>query len=182
MAATSEAMEMVELFQLQNAEGPCLDCYRSGEPVEVEDMAGAVGRWPRFAPVAAEAGFRSAHAFPLRLRGRVLGALNLFRTVPGRFELSDVAVAQALADVATIGIMQHRATHDAQALSEQLHLALNSRVLIEQAKGVIAEQAGLDMDQAFARLRGYARRHRRLLGEVAQDVIDKRIAAGSLVS
>jgi GAF domain-containing protein len=182
MAATSEAMEMVELFQIQNAEGPCLDCYRSGEPVEVEDLAGPGGRWPLFAPVAGDAGFRSAHAFPLRLRGRVLGALNLFRTVPGRFEPSDVAVAQALADVATIAIIQHRAAHDAQALAEQLHLALNSRVLIEQAKGVIAEGAGLDMDQAFARLRGYARRHQRLLGEVAQDVIDRRIAASSLVS
>ena len=182
MAATSEAMEMVELFQLQNAEGPCHDCYRSGDPVEVEDLAGAGGRWPLFAPVAAEAGFRSAHAFPLRLRGQVLGALNLFRTVPGRFEPSDVAFAQALADVATIAIIQHRAAHDAQALADQLQLALNSRIVIEQAKGVIAEQGGLDMDQAFALLRGYARRHRRLLGEVAEEVIDRRIAAGSLIS
>jgi len=182
MAATSEAMEVVELFQLQNAEGPCHDCYRSGEPVEVEDLAGAGAHWPLFAPVAADAGFRSAHAFPLRLRGQVLGALNLFRTVPGRFEPADVAFAQALADVATIAIIQHRAAHDAQALSEQLQLALNSRIVIEQAKGVIAEQAGLDMDQAFARLRAHARRHQRLLGEVAQEVIDRRIDAGSLGS
>jgi GAF domain-containing protein len=182
MAATSEAMEMVELFQIQNAEGPCLDCYQRGEPVEVEDLAGSAGRWPVFVPVATDAGFRSAHAFPLRLRGRVLGALNLFRTVPGRFAPPDVAAAQALADVATIAIIQHRAAHDAQALSEQLHLALNSRILIEQAKGVIAEQAGVGMDEAFARLRAYARRHRRLLGEVAQEVIDKRLPARSLVS
>jgi GAF domain-containing protein len=182
MAATSEAMETVEVFQLQNAEGPCLDCYRSAEPVEVEDLARAGERWPLFAPVAREAGFRSAHAFPLRLRGRVLGALNLFRAAPGRFEPSDVVFAQALADVATIAIIQHRAAHDAQTLSEQLHLALNSRILIEQAKGVIAEQSGLDMDQAFAHLRRYARRHQRLLGEVAQDVIDKRIGARGLGS
>jgi AmiR/NasT family two-component response regulator len=111
----------------------------------------------------------------------VLGALNLFRTVPGRFAPADVAAAQALADVATIAIIQHRAAHDAQELADQLHLALNSRILIEQAKGVIAEQAGIEMDEAFARLRGYARRHRKLLGEVAQQVVDKRLPARSLV-
>jgi GAF domain-containing protein len=182
MAATSEAMEMVELFQLQNAEGPCLDCYQRGEPVEVEDLAAAGGRWPLFAPVATAAGFRSAHAFPLRLRGRVLGALNLFRSMPGHLAPGDVAAAQALADVATIAILQHRAAHDAQALADQLYLALNSRILIEQAKGVIAEQAGIEMDEAFARLRGYARRHQRLLGEVAQDVIDRRIPGLNLIS
>jgi GAF domain-containing protein len=182
MAATSEAMEMVELFQIQNAEGPCLDCHRSGEPVEVEDLSSAAGRWPLFVPVATAAGFRSAHAFPLRLRGRVLGALNLFRTSPGRFAPLDVAAAQALADVATIAILQHRAADDAQALTDQLHLALDSRIVIEQAKGVIAEQGGLDMDESFARLRGYARRHQRLLGEVAQQVIDRQLHAGSLLS
>jgi GAF domain-containing protein len=180
MAATSEAMEIVELFQIQNAEGPCLDCFRGGEPVQVEDMAGAAGRWPRFAPVAADAGFQSAHAFPLRLRGRVLGALNLFRSVSGRLEPPDVAAAQALADVATIAILQHRATRDARTLSDQLHLALNSRIVIEQAKGVVAEQRGVAMHEAFARLRGYARRHHRLLGEVAQDVVERRIAGASL--
>jgi GAF domain-containing protein len=182
MAATSEAMEIVELFQVQNSEGPCLECYRHGEPVQVDDMAGAAVRWPLFAPVATDAGFRSAHAFPLRLRGRVLGALNLFRGVPGRLAPNDVAAAQALADVATIAIIQHRAARDAQALSEQLHLALNSRIVIEQAKGVIAEQVGVDMEEAFVRLRRHARRHRRLLGEVAQDVIDRRIAGASLTS
>jgi GAF domain-containing protein len=182
MAATSEAMEMVELFQIQNAEGPCLDCHRSGEPVEVEDLSSAAGRWPLFVPVATAAGFRSAHAFPLRLRGRVLGALNLFRTSPGRFAPLDVTAAQALADVATIAILQHRAADDAQALTDQLHLALDSRIVIEQAKGVIAEQGGLNMDESFARLRGYARRHQRLLGEVAQQVIDRQLHAGSLLS
>jgi GAF domain-containing protein len=182
MAATSEAMEIVELFQLQNDQGPCLDCYQRGEPVQVEDLAAAGGQWPRFVAVATDAGFRSAHAFPLRLRGRVLGALNLFRSVPGHLAPGEVAAAQALADVATIAIIQHRAAHDAQDLADQLHLALNSRILIEQAKGVIAEHAGVGMDEAFARLRGYARRHRRLLGEVAREVIDREIPAGNLVA
>ncbi|MDX6556322.1 MAG: hypothetical protein QOD86_2517 [Miltoncostaeaceae bacterium] len=181
MAATNEAMEIVELFQVQNAEGPCLECYLSGEPVQVEDMAGAAERWPLFVPVATAAGFRSAHALPLRLRGRVLGALNLFRTAPGHLAPPEIAAAQALADVATIAIVQHRAARDAQALAEQLHLALDSRIVIEQAKGVIAEQVGLGMDEAFARLRGYARRHRRLLSEVAHDVVERRLRAAQLL-
>ena len=181
MAATSEAMEIVELFQLQNAEGPCLDCYHRGEPVQVEDMAGAAERWPRFVPVATDAGFRSAHALPLRLRGQVLGALNLFRTTPGHLAPPEVAAAQALADVATIAIVQHRAAHDAQELAEQLQLALDSRIVIEQAKGVIAEQAGIRMDEAFAHLRGYTRRHRRRLAEVALDVVERRIRAAELI-
>jgi GAF domain-containing protein len=181
MAATSEAMEIVELFQLQNAEGPCLACYHSGAPVQVADMAGAAKRWPLFVPVATGHGFRSAHALPLRLRGQVLGALNLFRTSPGRLAPPEVAAAQALADVATIAIVQHRAADDAQELAEQLQLALHSRIVIEQAKGVVAEQAGLGMDDAFARLRGYARRHRRLLGQVAHDVVERRIRAAELL-
>ena len=181
MAATSEAIQLVELFQIQNAEGPCVDCHRRGEPVEVDDIAASAARWPRFVPVALNAGFRSSHAFPLRLRGRVLGALNLFRLAPGRLHPADVAATQALADVATIAIIQHRAARDAQVLSGQLQLALNSRIVIEQAKGVVAEQAGVGMDEAFARMRGYARRHQRLLGDVAQEVIDRRIAAAELV-
>jgi GAF domain-containing protein len=181
MAATNEAMEIVELFQVQNAEGPCLECYLSGEPVQVEDMAGGAERWPLFVPVATAAGFRSAHALPLRLRGRVLGALNLFRTTPGHLAPPEIAAAQALADVATIAIVQHRAARDAQALAEQLHLALDSRIVIEQAKGVIAEQVGIGMDAAFAHLRGYARRHRRLLSEVAHDVVERRLRAAQLL-
>lgn len=181
MSATSEAMELVEVFQLQNAEGPCLDCFRTGEAVQVDELAAAGQRWPRLVPIATGAGFRSAHAFPLRLRGRVLGALNLFRLAPGRLEPSAVVAAQALADVATIAIVQHRAALDAQTLADQLHLALNSRIAIEQAKGVVAESAGVGVDEAFGRLRGYARSHRRQLSEVAAEVIAGRIAVADLV-
>jgi GAF domain-containing protein len=175
MAATSEAMELIEVFQLQNAEGPCFDCFRAGEAIEVADLAGAADRWPRLVPIVTGAGFRSAHAFPLRLRGRVLGALNLFRVSPGRLEPADVVAAQALADVATIAILQHRAAVDAQSLSEQLHFALNSRIAIEQAKGIVSQTSGVGMDEAFTWLRAYARSRRRQLSEVAQDVIDARI-------
>lgn len=176
ISATSEVAEMVELFQIQADEGPCLDCFRTGESVQVGDLHGARERWPSFVPIATDAGYRSAHAFPLRLRGSVLGALNLFRLETGHMESAAVAAAQALADIATIAILQHRAAVDAQGLVEQLNLALNSRIAIEQAKGVIAEQGGVDMELAFTRLRAHARRTQRLLSDVAQDVVEGRLS------
>ncbi len=174
MAATSEAMELVELFQVQNAEGPCFDCYASGEPVGADDLEADAGRWPKFAPIATDAGFRSAHAFPMRLRGDLLGALNLFRTAPGALEPADALAAQALTDVATIAIVQQRAVHDAQIVARQLSHALNSRVAIEQAKGVIAERSGVGMEEAFTRLRAYARRNQLPLSAVARDLVEGR--------
>jgi GAF domain-containing protein len=181
MAATSEATELVELFQIQNDEGPCLACFRAGAPVLVPDLATEGDRWPLFVPVATGAGFRAAHALPLRLRGNVLGALNLFRAEPGRLARSDVTTAQALADVATIAILQHQAAREAQALTEQLRAALDSRIAIEQAKGVIAERARVDMAEAFARLRGYARANQRLLSDVAQEVVDGTLPSTALM-
>ncbi len=181
VASSSEAMRVVELFELQSQEGPCLDCYRSGEPVLNQDL-GTVDRWSNFTPVALEAGFRSVHALPMRLRGAIIGALNLFRTDEGPLDANDVLAAQALADVATIAILQHRAALEAQVVNEQLNHALNSRVLIEQAKGVLAERAGLDMEHAFARLRSYARNNNRQLVDVAQDVIDGTLSAEAIDS
>jgi len=177
MAATNEASEFIEVFQVQIAEGPCLDCFHTSEAIQVDDLESAADRWPRWVPVATGVGFRSAYAFPLRLRGRVLGALNLFRLEPSRLQPSSVAAAQALADVATIAILQHRAAIDAQLLAEQLQLALNSRIAIEQAKGVLAQSLDIDIDEAFIRLRRYSRNHQRQLSAVAQDVIDRRLAA-----
>jgi GAF domain-containing protein len=182
MASSSEAMRLVELFELQSDEGPCLDCYRTGEPVVNQRLAAVDTRWPRFAPVALEAGFQSVHALPMRLRGVIIGALNLFRADEGAMEDADVAAAQAFADVATIAILQHRAVLEAQVLNEQLNHALNSRIVIEQAKGVLAERAGLDMEQSFARLRNYARQHNLRLVNVAQDVIDGTLTTGALDS
>jgi transcriptional regulator with GAF, ATPase, and Fis domain len=171
MASTSEAMELVELFQVQNDQGPCFDCYRSGEPVIAEDLAGAADRWPRFAPFAINAGFSAAHALPMRLRRQVIGALNLFRTEPGTLDHADVYAGQALADLATIAILQAREVHDTHAVVDQLQHALQSRIIIEQAKGVLAERAGIGMEVAFSRLRAYARAHQLKLARVAEDVI-----------
>jgi GAF domain-containing protein len=175
MASSSEEMRLVELFELQSLEGPCPDCYRSGEPSLNPSLATENGRWPRFTPVALAAGFRSVHALPMRLRGLTIGALNLFRTAEGLLDEADVVVAQALADVATIAVLQHRAAVAGHVVVEQLNHALNSRVLIEQAKGVIAERARVDMDQAFSWLRQHARTHHLLLAEVAQSVIDGKV-------
>jgi GAF domain-containing protein len=180
MAATSDQTELVELFQIQDDEGPCLECYRTGAPVQVPDIEAAADRWGRFATVALGAGFRGTHAVPLRLRARTLGALNLFRVEPGGLTQADATAAQALADVATIALLQHRAAREAQAVAEQLRGALDSRIAIEQAKGVIAERAGVGMAEAFDRLRSYARANQRLLADVAQDVVDGTLSTGSI--
>ena len=182
MAATSEALELVELFQIQNDEGPCLDCYRTGATVVAPNLREAAARWPRFAPVALDAGFHSVHALPLRLRTDVLGALGLFGAPAGEPDTEADEVAQALADVATIALIQHRAIDDTQLLAEQLQEALNSRVTIEQAKGVIAERAGIGMEEAFRLLRRYARSRQRLLADVAQEVAEGRLPASALMA
>src|SRR5688572_33027517 len=153
MASSSEAMRILELFEIQAQEGPCLDCHRTGLPVVNQDLAAVNGRWPQFATEAIAAGFQSVHALPMRLRGSVIGALNLFRAGQGEMGPADVEVAQAFADVATIAILQHRAALEAQIVNEQLTYALNSRIVIEQAKGMVAERLHLDMEQAFTRLR-----------------------------
>lgn len=171
MAASDEATRLLELFQVQHHEGPCLDAFLSRTPVVNADLAQAADRWPTFAPRAASSGFRSVHALPLRLREQVIGALNLFGTGTGTLAPADVQVVQALADVATIGILQERAIHRAEVLTEQLQGALNSRIVIEQAKGALARTHGISVDSAFERLRAYARQNNRKLGDVAQAVI-----------
>ena len=179
-ASSSEAMRVVELFELQSQEGPCMDCYHAGEPVVNQDLAVVNGRWPNFAPVALEAGFRSVHALPLRLRGQVIGAVNLFRTDGGALDEIDVLAGQALADMATIAILQHRAAAESHVLNEQLNFALNSRIVIEQAKGVVSERASIDMEESFSRLRSYARSHNLRLRDVAQQVIDRTLDSAAL--
>jgi GAF domain-containing protein len=171
MASSSEAMRLLELFELQAEEGPCLDCYRSGQPVVNQDLTTINGRWPRFAAEALQAGFHSVHALPLRVRGNIIGALNLFHAAQGEIDAVDIAVAQAFADVASIAILQYRAAREAQVLNQQLNQALNSRVVIEQAKGMVAEHNAMNMEEAFAALRGYARNHNLRLADVARDVI-----------
>jgi GAF domain-containing protein len=180
MASSSEAMRVLELFELQSEEGPCLDCYRTGQPVVNQDLATINGRWPRFAAEALAAGFHSVHALPMRLRGSVIGALNLFQVEAGEMRQADINAAQALADVATISILQDRAAHEAQALTQQLRDALDSRVVIEQAKGVVAERRGVDMETAFTTLRNHARNHNLRLADVAQGIVDRTIPTSAL--
>jgi GAF domain-containing protein len=149
MAASSETTRLLELLELQSEEGPCLDCYRTGESVINQDLLTIDGRWPRFAARTIEAGFHTVHAFPMRLRGTTIGALNLFHVATIQLHEAQVVAAQAFADVATIAILQHRAAVEAQILNEQLQVAFNSRVLIEQAKGVAAERDGVDTRRAY---------------------------------
>jgi GAF domain-containing protein len=171
MAASTEGAKYLELFQLQHSEGPCLDCYRTGEPVTIAELTVDDTRWPTFAPRARQAGVRSVHAFPMRLRDRVIGALNVFDEDPVSFRPEDVRVVQALADVATIAIIQERAISRAETLTEQLQGALNSRIVIEQAKGMIAYRQGVDVDTAFDRLREHARHSRVRLADLARAVV-----------
>jgi GAF domain-containing protein len=171
VAASSERTRLLELFQLQTDQGPCVDCFRTGQPVSVADLPSA-GRWPRFTAAAAEVGFAAVHALPMRLRAEVIGALNLFDTTPGPIDEGKLRIGQALADVATIGLLQQRAIHRRDTLTEQLETALRSRILIEQAKGVLAERLHLDVAEAFTLLRASARSHNRRLADLALAIVD----------
>jgi len=172
VAASSEETRLLELLQLHTGQGPCADCFRSGAPVSVADLSAVTARWPRFVAEARQIGFASVHALPMRLRTDVIGTLNLFSGLPGVLDADVVRLGQALADVATIGILQARTIHRHETLAEQLQTALNSRVIIEQAKGVIAERHNLDMDRSFGLLRDTARTSNRRLSELARAVVE----------
>jgi transcriptional regulator with GAF, ATPase, and Fis domain len=174
VAASTEQTRLLELLQQQTDQGPCPECFHTGQPIAVADLSTstAASRWPRFVAEARKAGFASVHALPMRLRTDVIGAFNLFGTRPGALDEDTIRLAQALADVATIGILQARAIRHRDTLAEQLQTALNSRVIIEQAKGVIAERRHLDMDQSFTLLRSTARTNNRQLSELARAVVD----------
>ena len=180
VAASHERTHLLELFQVQNQQGPGQDCFTTGMPVAADDLAAASDRWPQFAPRATSAGFRSVQAVPLRLRGTVLGALNLFITQPGGIDPEAQAVVQAMADVATIGLLQQRELDRAHNVEGQLQQALQSRIGIEQAKGVIAERMHISTDAAFELLRGFSRNHNWRLHDVAREVVDGKLAARDL--
>jgi GAF domain-containing protein len=181
VACSHEDAEVMELLQLQSDQGPCVECLRTGEPVSVADLADATLRWPAFVAAVKDRGaYRSVHALPLRLRGEAIGTMNLFRRQPGALRDADLAVGQAMADVATIGILQERAIRRGEVLTEQLQTALNHRVIIEQAKGVLAQHGSLSMAAAFDRLRRYARTHHVRLSEVARQVVETDLAADVL--
>ena len=182
MASSSEQTRALELFLLQNDQGPCLDCHRTGEPVIVEDLDAERERWPRFVPEARKDGFASVHALPLRLRGDLIGVLGLFGASPGRLSDADITACQGMAHIATISLLSRRAVGQSHEIIGQLQYALNSRIVIEQAKGVVAERAGIGPDEAFQRLRRYARGRNLRLDEVARDTVHGKLRIDAVVA
>jgi hypothetical protein len=173
VASSHEDANVMELLQLQSHQGPCMECYSTGE----RPGSGGHRRTVFMAAVAKRGAYRSVHA---RLRGEAIGTMNLFHGQPGALPVADLALGQALADVATIGILQERAIRSREVVTEQLQTALNHRVIIEQAKGVLAHRGNLTMAAAFDRLRGYARNHNARLSEVARKIVETDLAADVL--
>lgn len=173
VASTSESADIVEVMQLAAGAGPCVSCFRSGTVVTVPDIAAAAAQWPAFQDAALHEGFLSVHAVPLRLRGQTIGTMNLFGNAVGSLSRRDASAAQALADVATIGILQERVASHAHLVAEQLQSALDSRVLIEQAKGAVSQANDTSMDESFSLLRRYARNHNLTLRLVSQSIVDR---------
>ncbi len=175
VAASSEQARLVELTQLQNLEGPCFDAFSTGRPVQHPDLRTAHGHWPRFTAAAVTEGYLSVQALPMRLRNTVLGAVNLFSKTTGELDADTITLGQALADAATIGIVHQRALARQEIVTEQLQTALNSRILIEQAKGFLSHSLDIAVDEAFDILRSYARANNRRLTDVADDVVQARL-------
>ena len=173
VASTSERRHLVDLMQLRLGYGPSVECFRTGEVVEIDDLEHAEPRWPDFNAGALSLGFRSVFAFPLRLRGTIIGSLTLFRSTTSDMSEEDIQIAQGLADVATIGILHERAIRESDLAKEQLQRALNSRVVIEQAKGVLAQTKSIGMDESFSLLRNYARANGLKLHDVAEQIVTR---------
>lgn len=181
LAATSEQARDLELFQLQADQGPCVDCYATGQPVSVADLTTATERWPRFVPAALDAGFASVHAVPMRAAGVVLGALGLFGTRAGELNDADLLVGQTLAHVASVAILQEDAPTPSTVMPT-LRSALMRRVLVEQAKGFLRESLDVSVEQAFQLLRTYARTRGEHLTEVARQLMTDRHSRPALLA
>ncbi len=180
MASSTERMKVTELLEVQFEEGPCFECYRMGLPVLNQQLASADGRWPRFARRARESGFQMVHAMPLRLRDEVIGAMNVFDTSLHEMTLTESNLLRAFADAATIGILQERTVKQHSDLSIQLQGALNSRIAVEQAKGIVVERLKVDMDTAFGMIRNHARNHGTLLSAVADALVRGSLSSAEL--
>jgi GAF domain-containing protein len=182
VAASSERTRLLELFQLQRDEGPCLDCYRTGQSVSAPDLEAQSATWPAFTEAALMTGYRAVYAVPMRLRQQVIGGLNLFGAEVGALTEPARRLAQALADMATITILQERALRESEEVAAQLQVALVSRVVLEQAKGVLAERGDLNMDDAFQVLRKYARDHNQRLQDVSRGIVSGTVDANAVLA
>ncbi|ALG06988.1 GAF and ANTAR domain-containing protein [Kibdelosporangium phytohabitans] len=171
MASSTQRAELLELFAVQTEDGPCVDCVRTGSPVNCADIPDKGQQWPRFAAAAQECGFRAVHAVPMRLRHQVIGVLTLLNTETGVLHDEDLQLGQALADIATIAILQHRAIEHSERVTGQLQSALDTRIVIEQAKGILAERGAVTPDEAFGRLRAHARAHQQRMTDLSRAVI-----------
>lgn len=174
-AASCERARLLGLAEQEFGAGPGLDCLRGGEPVEAPDLAADGGRWAAFAGKALECGYAAVFAVPMRRQEEVIGAVCLFRASPGPLTPDAAALARALADAATVGVLQRRARHRYELLSAQLQSALDSRVLVEQAKGLLAERWGMGVDEAFLILRRHARARRMRLADLAREVLSRSV-------
>ncbi len=172
MASTSEAGRLVETMQLSAESGPCIKSFLTGKVVSVPDISQGPEEWNAFRDSALDQGFHSVHAIPMRLRETTIGTLNLLRETSGELDPQDATAAQAFADVATIGILHERSLRESAILAEQLQTALNRRVVIEQAKGVVSYTRGVPVDEAFAIMRHYARSHQLPISQVAASLVD----------
>lgn len=171
VVSTDESSDFLGIVQAKSGDGPCVEAITTGRAVSIEDLEHVDGHWQFFADAALRAGYRSIHAVPMRLRDATIGSLNLFRASTGRLDDADIVAAQALADVATISILQERALRESDLARQQLQRALDSRVVIEQAKGVLAQRHGVDMGAAFDMIRRHARSTQRRLGETAEEIV-----------
>ncbi len=181
IASTSESANLVEVMQLAAGAGPCVECFHTGTVVSVPDIVATGEQWPAFRDAALQEGFLAVHAVPLRLRGDTIGTMNLFGSTTGVLSSRDASAAQALADVATIGILQERVASQAHVVTEQLQRALDSRVVIEQAKGAVSQANGTNMDESFALLRRYARDHNVTLRSLSEGIVDRAIDIRTIV-
>jgi GAF domain-containing protein len=182
MASSSEPSDALDVMQAQNDEGPCFECYARGKAISSPDLEADRRRWPRLSSAALARGVCSVHALPMRVRGETVGALNLFRTRTGRLDQRDLPVGQGMADIAAVALMQERTVRESRGAAAQLQGALSSRIVIEQAKGVLAERAHITLDAAFARMRGYARTNNLKLSQVAAELIDGQLGPAGLVT
>lgn len=171
VASTNEESQLVEILQLQAGAGPCVECFKTGAVITIDSIDSMDQRWPEFRAAALSQGFHSIHAVPLRVRDRTIGAMGLFGRDIGALTAEDSAIGQALADVATIGLLHERTIRESTLVNDQLQRALNSRVLVEQAKGVISQTKGVDLNDAFNMIRRYSRSHNIGLQEAARNIV-----------